>query len=124
MTEYHLVVSDGGYKNGLAYGSFRIFDSKGLTITHNRFIIGIGTNNQAEYIALLNALTWCLKNDIRKVACLTDSKMVVNQVTGKSRQIDRRMRQLCAKVRKKAEQFETFEINYIPERYIKQKLGH
>ena len=124
MENYHLVVSDGGYKNGLAYGSFRIFDSKGLTITHNQFIIGIGTNNQAEYIALLNALAWCLDNNIKRIVCLTDSKLVVKQVTGEWKKINRRMRQLCKKVKEKAKQFESFEIRHISEKYIKQKLGH
>jgi ribonuclease HI len=124
VSSYHLVVSDGGYKNGLAYGSFRVFDSKGLTVTHNRFIIGLGTSNQSEYIALLNAMRWCLDNEITNAVFFTDSRLVVKQVLGEWRCINQNMRILCKKVRFVSKDFKNFEINYIPTKYVKQKLGH
>lgn len=124
MSDYYLVVSDGGYKNGLAYGSFRVFDSKGLTITHNRFIIGLGGSNQSEYIALLNAMRWCLDNDVRNAVFFTDSRLVVKQVSGEWRCLNHNMRKLCKKVRSVSSDFEKFEVNYIPSKYVKQKLGH
>lgn len=124
MSEYHLVVTDGGYKNSLAYGSFRVFNSKGLTVTHNRFIIGLGTSNQSEYIALLNAMRWCLDNDVVRTVFFTDSRLVTNQVSGEWRCINPNMKKLCKKVRKVSKEFEEFELNYIPTKYVKQKLGH
>ena len=124
MSEYHLVVTDGGYKNGLAYGSFRVFDSKGLTVTHNRFIIGLGTSNQSEYIALLNAMRWCLDNDVVRVVFFTDSRLVANQVSGEWRCLNPNMKKLRKKVRQVSKDFEEFELNYIPTKYVKQKLGH
>lgn len=120
----YLVVTDGGYKNGLSYGSFRVFDDSGLTIEHRQFIIGLGTNNQAEYMAILNALKWCLDHDLKRVHILTDSRLAVKQVRGEWRTRDSALKNLVAKVRNYEEQFETFTIEFVPNKYIKQKLGH
>lgn len=120
----HLVVSDGGYRNGLAYGSFRVFNDRGLTIEHKQFTIGNVTNNQAEYIAMLNALTWCRDNEINPVVVFTDSKLVVNQVAGEWRCLDSRMKALCKKTRTKMNEVGDVRIQYVPNKFIKQKLGH
>ena len=124
VSDYYLVISDGGYKNGLAYGSFRVFNSRGLTTTHNRIIIGLGTSNQSEYIALLIAMRWCIDNGIRNAVFFTDSKLVVKQVLGEWRCLNHNLRKLCKKVRSVSSEFDSFEVNYISEKYIKQKLGH
>lgn len=120
----YLVVTDGGYKNGLSYGSFRVFDDAGLTIEHKQFIIGLGTNNQAEYMAILNALKWCLDNGLKRVHILTDSRLAVKQVRGEWRTRDSALKNLVEKVRKYEREFETFTIEFVPNKYVKQKLGH
>ena len=120
----YLVISDGGYKNGLTYGSFRVFDDEGLTIEHKQFTIGIGTNNQAEYISLLNALAWCRDNNLDSVVLFTDSKLVVNQVSGEWGCRDSRMKALCKKTRNMMETVGDVRIQYVPNKFIKQKLGH
>ena len=120
----YLVISDGGYKNGLAYGSFRVFDDSGLTIEHKQFTIGNVTNNQAEYIAILNALTWCRDNEISPVVVFTDAKLIINQVTGEWRCLDTRMKALCKKTRDRMSEVGNVRIQYVPNKFIKQKLGH
>lgn len=122
--EHYLVISDGGKKNGMTYGSFKVIDTGGLTKKHKQFIIGLGTNNQSEYIALLNALKWCLENGIKSVVAVTDSRLVVKQVNGDWRCDSRKMKNLCSKVKDYTREFDSFELHFVPGKYIKQKLGH
>jgi ribonuclease HI len=42
----------------------------------------IQTNNEAEYIAFITALEYCIERDIRDVTIFSDSKLVVNQING------------------------------------------
>ena len=42
--------------------------------------IGIATNNVAEYIGLIEALEYCIKNNITEVVIYLDSLLVVQQV--------------------------------------------
>ena len=44
--------------------------------------IGKGTNNEAEYKALIRALRYLLDHGIRAVRVHTDSKLVANQING------------------------------------------
>jgi ribonuclease HI len=122
--EHYLVISDGGKKEGMTYGSFKVIDTKGLTKAHEQFTIGLGTNNQSEYIALLNALKWCLENGIRSIVAVTDSRLVVKQVNGDWRCNNKNMKNLCSKVKNYSRKFNSFELHFVPGKYIKQKLGH
>ena len=43
--------------------------------------IGIATNNEAEYQALLDGLNYCIENSINEVDVFLDSKLVIEQVS-------------------------------------------
>lgn len=75
-----LLVTDGGKRSGITYGSFKVFDDDGNELKHRQFVIGYGTSNQAEYIALRNGLTWCMKNNIKNVKVFLDSDLVYNHL--------------------------------------------
>ena len=121
---YHLVVTDGGKKDGLVYGSFKVYDDKGHEVGHRQWIYGLGTSNQAEYRALIVALTWCLNHDIMSVVVIMDSKLIINQVLENWECRNVILKQLNLRAKELIESFESFNISYMPERYIKQKLGH
>ena len=124
MFDYYLVIADGGYKNNLAYGSFKVFDNRGLTIGQKQFIIGIGTNNQAEYIALITSLHRFKRKELQRVVVIMDSKLIINQVKGIWRCRDKRLVELREKAREIMSKFEYVDLRYTPGKYIKQKLGH
>jgi ribonuclease HI len=118
------MIADGGYKNNLAYGSFKVYDNNGEMVGEKQFVVGIGTNNQAEYIALINALYWCKRNDIKRVVVVMDSKLIINQVKKIWRCKDKRLVKLRDTVWEVMNDLEYVEIMYTPGKYIKQKLGH
>lgn len=62
-----------------------IVDSKGKKITNISQERGAGTNNAAEYLALIEGLSWLVgKNyQFKKILVCGDSKLILNQITGK-----------------------------------------
>lgn len=84
------IVFDGGALGnpGKGYGSYRVFSSLG-ELAHERLDFGNNmTNNQAEYLTLIGALSWL--SDVlgdraanSNVVVRGDSLLVVNQVMGK-----------------------------------------
>lgn len=121
---HHLIICDGGYKNNLTYASFKVFNEEGNLLKHGTFVIGHGTNNVAEYQSLILALTWCINNGIKNVVVFMDSKLIINQVTGQWRCYNKRLLILRRQARFLLDSFENFSIRYMPNKYIKQKLGH
>jgi ribonuclease HI len=121
---WHLIVCDGGKKSLVAYGSFAIYDDTGIVVNEQSFIIGPGTSNQSEYIAMINALTWCINHGILYVVVLSDSLLMVNQILRKWECYDENLRILLKKSRKLIKEFKGFKIKHISRKYIVQKLGH
>jgi ribonuclease HI len=56
---------------------------------------GEGTNNIAEYMALLEALKQINDNDIRVVVIKSDSNLMVSQVNGKWKCNDQALKEKC-----------------------------
>ncbi len=48
-------------------------------------VVGYGTNNEGEYMALIEALNWALKEGMRGFTVFMDSRLVVNQLKGEYR---------------------------------------
>ena len=59
-----------------------IMDSSGITIKEVFEYLGIQTNNYSEYSALELVLLSAIELGIHKIKILTDSKLVVEQVSG------------------------------------------
>lgn len=81
---------DGGCRGnpGQKYGSYEITTDGALMMKRSRFTLGYGTNNEAEFEALLTAL-----NDLAgephdspnvSVRLITDSMIVVNRLNGRN----------------------------------------
>ena len=82
-----IVYTDGGARGnpGPAAIGVYIIDQDGKQVIKFGKKIGETTNNVAEYKAVYNALDWIknnLKNNIRNINFLLDSKLVVNQLNG------------------------------------------
>ena len=75
--------------------------------------IGIGTNNNAEYTALITALEIAIKSNLLKLKVHTDSMLVASQITGKWKVKDPEIRILFAKAKILIEELEEFSITHI-----------
>jgi ribonuclease HI len=75
------VYFDGGCKPnpGMMEIAVVIAGETNLTF-HDR--LGMGTNNQAEWLSLLAAMIWLIDKEIREATFIGDSALVVNQANG------------------------------------------
>ena len=84
MTQKLQLYSDGGARGnpGPAAIAFIAQNEKGETVAADTRFIGVHTNNQAEYEALLFALKYAVEEGASEVACYLDSELVTKQLNG------------------------------------------
>ena len=76
--------------------------------------IGITTNNQAEYRAVIAALGEAIKLGVTHVKLNSDSELVVRQISGKYRVKNANLKPLYQKVKQLQSSFEGFTVTHIP----------
>ena len=59
---------------------FVVFSEKNTKIFSESQYIGIGTNNEAEYQALIGLLKFAVENGIKSLTVYGDSKLIINQM--------------------------------------------
>ena len=79
-----------------------------------REYIGRGTNNEAEYKALIKALAYLVAEGSATVKIHTDSQLVASQMNGLWRVKDPKLRILHSEAKKLVSLIPAFEIEYIP----------
>lgn len=101
--------TDGGSRGnpGPAGIGIVFFDDKSKQMHSHMECIGDGTNNEAEYTAIIRALEillkskWFSENNLshKKVICRLDSKLVVEQINGKWKVKEARLKDFVVKIR-------------------------
>jgi len=78
------IYTDGASRNnpGKAAIAYRIESEDGQLIEEKGEYIGINTNNQAEYKALISALKEAKKHNPTEIKHFSDSQLLIKQVTG------------------------------------------
>jgi lactoylglutathione lyase len=101
MIQRLMVYSDGGARGnpGPAAIAFIAINEQGETVKVNSRFIGVHTNNQAEYEALLFALNYAVEANASEVTCYLDSELVYKQVNGEYAVKDTLLQQYWRKVR-------------------------
>jgi ribonuclease HI len=101
--KYLKIFTDGGARGnpGPAATGFVIKDSQDKILFQAGKAIGQATNNQAEYQALIQALNWVKENQpqVAQIDFFLDSRLVVNQMSGKFKIKSPKMRQLWQKAK-------------------------
>lgn len=84
MKPYHLYTDGGsrGNPGDSAIGAF-LFDCENMLFDFTGKYIGVGTNNHAEYTALIEGLGLAKKALVSEIFCYLDSELVVKQLNGK-----------------------------------------
>ena len=91
-----------------------ILDEFGMVLDKFSKFIGFGTNNEAEYHALIEALRRAIQLDAEKVELYSDSELVVKQVKGIYSVRDEKLKRLHLKCVELLKNFKEFEIKYVP----------
>ena len=98
------IFTDGGARGnpGPAAIGFMVKDNRGQVLVKLGKYIGRATNNVAEYQAVIEALQWIISNikyQISNIQFFLDSKLVVNQLNGRFKIKDVKLKNLIIKVR-------------------------
>ena len=125
------IVFDGGSLGnpGKGYGSYEIMAEGEVYRLSREEFTGTITNNQAEYMTLIEALKWLaghLGEDRKKAKIMIhgDSKLVVNQINGTWKVKNVRMIPLVDEAKKLFAQFGSCRIAWHPRAKSVEKLGH
>lgn len=119
------VYCDGGARGnpGPAASAFVVKENTGKILHKQGFYLGIATNNQAEYQAVLEALKFLNTSPLalNTVTFYLDSLLVVNQLNKKFKIKDDILKEKFAEIRNYLEQLGQLEIriifNYVPRSY-------
>lgn len=100
MDQQLKIYSDGGARGnpGPAAIAFIALNHLGETVKADSRFIGVHTNNQAEYEALLMALNFASDYKAQEVVCYLDSELVEKQLNGKYAVKNKALGQLWWKV--------------------------
>ncbi|NLL90017.1 MAG: ribonuclease HI family protein [Dehalococcoidales bacterium] len=111
-----IIHTDGASRGnpGQAAIGITIKDEKGNLLKSVSRAIGITTNNQAEYMAIIVALEQAIRLGAKHVELNSDSELVVFQLTGRYRVKKDTLKPLFQKVKELSARFESFKVKNIP----------
>lgn len=107
--------SDGGSRGnpGKSAGAFLIFDTNNNLIKLGGKFLGISTNNMAEYEALLFGLKSAQKLKIRDITCFLDSELVVQQLNGKYKISNLKLKEIYEKIISMKNEFKSITFSHV-----------
>lgn len=110
------VYCDGGARGNpgpAAYGF--VVKDEGKVIKKGGGYIGIGTNNVAEYTAIIEALNWLKENkNGYNLHFFLDSQLAVSQLNGTYKVKNAKIRELVVKIRELENEFTQIVYEHIP----------
>ena len=110
----HQVFCDGASRSNPGDASIGIsilLDGKEVHTISKK--IGIATNNEAEYQALIDGLNYCVDNSIKEIEVFLDSNLVVEQVNKNFKVKAGNLKVLNSKVDDLIQEFNFIEINHV-----------
>ena len=113
--KYYLFVDGGARGNpGPAGIGVRLETPDGEVVEELADAIGVATNNQAEYQALIAGLELALDRDAREILVHSDSELVVNQMNGSYRVKDKALQALFLRAQQLVRQLPDVEFRHVP----------
>lgn len=93
---------------------FVVVDAEGNVVERRGRYVGVATNNQAEYLALIEALKACRRIGAARVEVFSDSELLVKQMRGEYAVRNMRLRKLHGMVKELEGFFERVTYNHVP----------
>jgi len=119
------IYTDGGARNnpGPSGIGVLICNSHDQELIRHKDYIGEGTNNIAEYCALIAGLELATAYTPTILECFLDSELVVRQVMGAYRVKDERIKRLYNEVKKQEKKFPRISYSHLPRTHAKMKIA-
>lgn len=108
--------ADGGSRGnpGPSASGFVVLDEQNRLLHSDNKYLGLTTNNQAEYHALIQGMEWCIAKGIPKINVYLDSMLVVNQLKGIFKVKNRDLWSLYESAKELSGKFNSFSITHVP----------
>ncbi len=108
--------TDGGSRGnpGPSAGAFLICKMDDNVVEKSGFYIGIATNNQAEYQALLKGLKRSAALGVRKLNVFMDSELIVKQLNGLYKIKNKDLQLFYQQIKKLEKGFEEISFTHVP----------
>ena len=110
---WELYVDGAANQQGSGVGLVLVSPEK-IIIEKSLRLSFLATNNEAEYEALLMGMIMVQKMGGKALKIFSNSKLVVGQVRGDLEARDSRMQEYLCQIRSIQENFEVFDLSYIP----------
>lgn len=107
------ITIDGASKGNPGRASYAFIIETQNTRVEEFKDIGIATNNQAEYRALIEALKRAIELGVKDVTVYSDSELLVKQIKGEYRVKNDKLRELFMEAKELLKNFENFQIIHI-----------
>jgi ribonuclease HI len=115
VKEWHIYIDGASLGNpGQSGAGIVTFDEQGRELWRESTPLGTMTNNMAEYEALVRALRRAREMATGTVFVYTDSLLVANQILGKYKVKNDRLRAYALEAHGVVKSFDRFEIRHIP----------
>jgi len=88
-------------------------DSYSLFIDSFAKNVGIKTNNESEYLALIEGVELCLKHSIKTVSIYADSELIVKQINGEYKVKNERMAVLCKQTHAQLSKLDSWNLSHV-----------
>ncbi|OGS56287.1 MAG: hypothetical protein A3K60_07490 [Euryarchaeota archaeon RBG_19FT_COMBO_56_21] len=114
--EYQLILyTDGAARGnpGQAAIGYAIFDSAGNSVEKDAKGIGVHTNNEAEYEALLWGIEKVRERSCGNLRVVSDSELMVKQIRGEYKVKEDRLRIYAERVAVNKRLFNSFEVVHV-----------
>lgn len=109
------IFSDGASRGnpGVSAIAFMILSMDGQLLTRQSKYVGIRTNNQIEYEALIAALKSASKLHVQEVVCYLDSELVVKHLLGEYRVRNLILKRLWLRVQELKKRFHQITFKHV-----------
>ncbi len=130
MSKKIITYTDGASRGNPGHAGIGAYllDEKGGVLAEVSEYVGTATNNEAEYRALLLALSRALEMKATVVQCFLDSELVVRQLNGQYRVKHEGMKKFFAEVKGLMSKFESVTFTHVrredPNQRIADKLAN
>src|SRR5689334_15816973 len=115
-----LIINTDGASRGnpgpASYG-YAIKDQEGKIIYQEGKVLGVTTNNVAEYMAVLSALEYVeanLSNKLERIEIVTDSQLIASQLSGRYKIKSPHLREIFWKIKDIEERLKNIFYRNVP----------
>ncbi len=117
-----IIFTDGGSRGnpGKAGIGYLIQDLNGLNLETGSKYIGIKTNNEAEYLALIEALSQAIKLEAKNIKVFADSELMIKQLKKEYKVKQEHLKKLFDEVEKLTKNFKNVTYTHIKREFNKE----